>query len=88
MKEKSKRRAASSRSSELSSPTEPVGGGGGPGPKISLGGVPFFGDTIAGVDLVWGGGGGAPHTNQDTTLYLTSTLSVILTSIYKNLMQI
>ena len=36
--------------------------------KISLGGVPFFGDTIAGVDLVWGGGGGGPHTNQDTTL--------------------
>ena len=40
-------------------------GGGGPGPKISLGGVPFFGfgDTMAGVDLVWGagGGGGGPH---------------------------
>ena len=38
---------------------------GGPGPKNSLGGSLFFGDTIAGVDLVWGGG---PHTNQDTTL--------------------
>ena len=34
-----------------------MGGGGGPGPKISLGGSLFF-NTITGVDLVWGGGGG------------------------------
>ena len=31
--------------------------GGGPGPKISLGGSLFF-NTITGVDLVWGGEGG------------------------------
>ena len=81
MKEKSKRRAASSRSSELSSPEEeereeerrgneeePVGGA--RGRKLVWGGSLFFGDTIAGVDLVWGGGGG-PHTNQDTTLQHT-----------------
>ena len=30
--------------------------GGGPGPKISLGGPFFF--ILAGVELVWGGGGG------------------------------
>ena len=45
---------------------EPVGGGG-PEPKISLGAGSVFCDTIAGVDLVWGGG--APHTNQETTLF-------------------
>ena len=38
--------------------------GGARGRKLVWGG-PFFGDTIAGVDLVWGGG---PHTNQETTL--------------------
>ena len=45
---------------------------GGPGPKISLGGTVFF-VTIAGAELVWGGGGA--HTNQETTLRLESCVS-------------
>ena len=31
--------------------------GGGGGPKISVGGYPFFVVTIAGAELGWGGGG-------------------------------
>ena len=42
-------------------PARGAGGGGGPGPKISLGGtVLFCYYSIAGAELV-GGGGGATH---------------------------
>ena len=38
--------------------------GGGPGPKISLGGPLFFGHYCGGGFSL----GGGPHTNQETTL--------------------